>query len=486
MEEDMTQQDGIARLREKDERESSLLFETFKDYTSSQGDAKVIRLVRLSNTIIHVPANRILEDEYGENLVEVSGVIIELSKPLRLFSSYSPAFIYTKSYIDLGIAEGTIVETLEPNKVFQYKHITECVELVGGGFVCRVASGLGYVMVEQNNETLYYKNLDEALQDFDYLVFIHDQCYYVTESYAQNNYYFHERTEEWNSYPEAEEEYYQDDDELDEYGFNPARKWGFESAKHGKTTKAVQGELYYGIELEYELDSSPSIEAIKETAHDLEFGACHDGSLNRGVEFKSKPLTVSLLKKRVKALLNIVKSDVVAESTCGIHIHLSRSGLTLFQVGLMQEFIYNQHNFEFLDKLSGRSPNKYCQRNGGYKLTSRLEAVSEPLIKSRKKDYLWSGRYEAINFESRDTIEFRMFASSKQEVRVVGRIEFVEALVSWCSSSSRLSRVDTINHEKFLEFVKKSGAKKYPMLLELMYDKGILVKKISNKTKLAV
>lgn len=323
----------------------------------------------------------------------------------------------------------------------------------------------------------------------DDIVYVEGEGFY-THDYACDNYHQHDDGD-WYDYPEERD--YDCDEELDDYGFNPASKWGFETLKGGKTTNAVKKQLYYGLELEYEIDDSDDAYELRQTAHDLEFGASADGSLDCGVEFKSKPLCIDLVKERVPALLSRVRGSVHAERTCGLHIHLSKSGLTLMQIGLIQDFLYNDHNNEFINKLAGRKPNTYCQRNGDYGKLGRIRPIenykfdasgnriidprTHNFIVEKKKDFWGGEKYEALNFCRKDTIEFRLFAGSMRPHRVLGRVEFVQALVEWTGDTERRTFAEVRDFQQFLNFIKNSGRKRFPNLLELCYEKELLIKK---------
>jgi hypothetical protein len=351
-----------------------------------------------------------------------------------------------------------------------WTHISECVFFEDTEeYILNVNESYpDFIYIENDNE--YYT--DELAVPYD-IVYVNDYGWYCLD-YAIDNFYQHSYNGDWYDYPE-EDEY-----GLDDYSFDPASYWGYETKKSGNKRRPIKGQLYYGLELEYELDdpydSSVTSELVND-AHELHFGACEDSSLDEGVEFKSKPLCIELVKKRTEKLLNEIRGRVSSASTCGLHIHVSKSALSLMQIGLIQEFIYNPENKEFINKISGRSPNTYCQRNFSYKKTSRLAEGCGQGGDEKKKDFYCNEKYEALNFQHTHTIEFRMFRSSMRKHRVIGRIEFIQALIQWCGVSCRQTSLDVIDHKNFIEFVKTSGRKRFPMLLELMYEKDILQKK---------
>ena len=383
---------------------------------------------------------------------------------------------HLKSEIDYLISIGEVLKPADRPDMFYLKHDCTYVE-DKEAYYFEPYSEFPDALFVQDTERLF--STEDAAQEFYHneLSYVEGEGWY-TDGYARDNFYYHEYDGSYRTYPDYDDEY----GELDCYEFAPEEQWGYETKKKGRTSSPVNGQLYYGLELEYEIKDNSydddTIERLKDTAHELEFGACSDGSLRNGLEFKSKPLCISLAKKRAMELINKVKSDITSKPSCGIHVHISKQGLTLLQIGLIQDFIYNSHNDGFLNALSGRSPNTYCQRDGGYSKTSRLRkyALTKTKINKDGKGFRGGEKYEALNFQHNHTIEFRLFRSSVREHRVIGRIEFVQALVQYTSNANRLPFHELRKFENFVEFVKKAGRKRFPMLLELMYEKELLTK----------
>lgn len=148
--------------------------------------------------------------------------------------------------------------------------------------------------------------------------------------------------------------------------------------------------LSMGMELEcYFLTSN----SIKIKQHYGFWYAVKDLSINPpslencSVEFVSQPLPKEWLKKEIKKLNKRV-GDWEFNSSCGIHIHLSRKWMNEGRAHLIQEFYSSLSNEDRL-AFFGRESNEYCV----------------PGVLSR------TNRYKAVNICNKNTIEFRMFSS---------------------------------------------------------------------------
>lgn len=147
-----------------------------------------------------------------------------------------------------------------------------------------------------------------------------------------------------------------------------------------------------GIEIEcYMSDSTYSSYDVRGEHHGFFYGTT-DGSIECswryfGIEFVSQPLSAAWLKKEIAKLAR--KFTWEANSSCGVHIHVSRKWLSLDKARSINTFLSGL-SWDEQEELFGRMANHYC----------RYSAALE------KED-----RYCAINITNKDTIEFRMFKS---------------------------------------------------------------------------
>ena len=223
---------------------------------------------------------------------------------------------------------------------------------------------------------------------------------------------------------------------------------------------------YYGIEMEVENhgDSYSINDAIYSVKSHSDgerlFYIKEDGSLENGFEIVTHPCTLGYHKKEfpwkdIKSALD--KWDCEADSTCGLHIHVSKriySELDLIKLAL---FIFNSSNRDYIKLIARRGFNDYARR--------------KELSEYKKKDLRYSqSRFEAINFTNEKTVEFRMFRGTTEHEVVVSSIEFVDSMTDFIKNNS----ISTVSKEDswadYISYVIENG-KKYKTLINYMKEK---------------
>lgn len=190
---------------------------------------------------------------------------------------------------------------------------------------------------------------------------------------------------------------------------------------------------YLGFELEAGgLDENSECKQIADQIFEDEetFYLKEDGSIpDYGFELVSHPITL----KRHKELdwQNILsqmsdagmKSHDLGEEACGLHVHVSRNYLTPYKWLLIDWFISKyQAQFEIIAR---RKETHWAQ----FKKSNGLP-VKDVYGKS-------SGtRYQAVNFENRNTVEFRLFRGTLNYTTFMATLEIVDALVHWANQLS--------------------------------------------------
>jgi hypothetical protein len=148
-----------------------------------------------------------------------------------------------------------------------------------------------------------------------------------------------------------------------------------------------------GIEIECFVDAV----VVSHYNHYGFFYAGADGSIDpdrwsqSGVEFVSQPLTREWMDREIKKLYARFPG-IQWNSSCGIHIHVSKKWLSEKKARAIWAFI-SSLSPEVYASYFGRRPNQYC-------------AIG---------DHYGSSRYNAINTQNSATIEFRMFASGGRD-----------------------------------------------------------------------
>jgi hypothetical protein len=222
------------------------------------------------------------------------------------------------------------------------------------------------------------------------------------------------------------------------------------------TSKIEKGKRYFGVELETEVKdpSEKNVQAKLREIDDLMGDAVimkRDGSLQNGIEIVTRPylkekqyiIWEKFLTKRPNGLISW-NSD-----RCGMHVHVSRDVLTEGIIAKAVCFINSQANKKFVYVMSGRKDNSYTK----YKAKDPETAA------------LTSERHEAINLCNQETIEFRMFKGTLKKESVYKNIEFVDALLDFCSQED-VTLSQAISRAGFMRFVKHSD--KWPHLMSFI------------------
>lgn len=213
------------------------------------------------------------------------------------------------------------------------------------------------------------------------------------------------------------------------------------------TKKSKSKKLYLGIELEVEfprIQKTKIRKCVKETNSNWWYAKV-DGSLKRGVEFVTHPLTADWLlthKKEILDKLSTIKSyGAVAwkPGRAGIHIHMSKSAFTKKHLWNFQRLIYFYP--EFTRKISGKTWDHLADWSD-----LLIEDVTDLKLKSkhktnpirlRDKMYKWyddnnqtysrpsePDKYIAVNLMNKNTVEVRIFRSSLHPATFWRAIEY--------------------------------------------------------------
>lgn len=219
----------------------------------------------------------------------------------------------------------------------------------------------------------------------------------------------------------------------------------FMDYKLGKySTSLYKLPLYFGIEIEYE--SSNQEKALLDTARLLGNHAIfkRDGSIRDGFEIVTTPATLDHQKDAFKRFFDKFPSTLLAASNTGMHIHISRNPLSMLTQGKLVEFMNREDNKAFIENVAGRPNNNYTRQD-----TRR--GITYPFLNTQGE------RYNTLNINNRETLEFRIFSSPISWEQFEPRIEFVDALTAYCSpcQAKGSSIKDVTHHTGFIEYVKQ-------------------------------
>jgi hypothetical protein len=216
------------------------------------------------------------------------------------------------------------------------------------------------------------------------------------------------------------------------------------------------GNRYFGVELE--VDKGGKYDEYARRVLDVaNYNEEHiyiksDGSLDDGFEIVSHPMSLEYhlddmdwegVMETAK-MLGFRSHDT---STCGLHVHISRSALgedidqqedTISKMMYFIELHWNE-----LLKFSRRTESNMARWSAriGY------EKTSKEVLKKAKDGY--HGRYVAVNIKNRNTVEIRMFRGTLKYNTFVATLQMVNKIVDVALNLDD----DEINRQSWSDFV---------------------------------
>jgi hypothetical protein len=204
---------------------------------------------------------------------------------------------------------------------------------------------------------------------------------------------------------------------------------------------------HIGVELEVELHRSASVrraipyraeEAREQIARQLlreangdgrRLWAEADGSLSQGFELISEPMGLD----GHRSLWPVVLSSEVARflqshqtTTCGLHVHVSRRGITRHQLARVNRLLALPEAAVFFGAVARRWGSSY-----GMAKTTGFSGEREVSALSRG-----TGRYEALNLTNSRTVEFRLWRGSLLPQAVLASVEASVAMLRYAKAAA--------------------------------------------------
>lgn len=216
-----------------------------------------------------------------------------------------------------------------------------------------------------------------------------------------------------------------------------------------------ENHRWFGLELEVEVKDVPREDKaryLNDRINDGDIGKRvffeNDGSLTNGFEIITQPMSLPAQRDlwqwltEPKAVANLRSHNT---TTCGLHVHINRDGLSQIQVARMVTFINDPGNEQLVRAIARRYAEGYCR------------------IKSKTLDNALDStdRYEAINITGHRTVEFRIFRGSLKYESVIAAVEFAHALSSF---SHVFTKAEQLTTDNFLSFVETDMSKDTVML----------------------
>lgn len=237
------------------------------------------------------------------------------------------------------------------------------------------------------------------------------------------------------------------------------------------------GPMFFGLEIETErADSSVRIGDMAERVADLLGSVAylkHDGSLEQGFEIVTHPGSLDYWRSsdRLRDALADLRSSGWRSwntSTCGLHVHVSRTAFTS-RAHLFAFALFFYRNRDQVARFSGRRAaalDRWASLND-----HAIGSTSYYRLIDKVNGSECGVRYTAVNLANRDTVEIRVFRGTLDHTSVMGAIELLAALVRF---TGRLTSSDVrAGRLTWDEFIRSTSADEFPSLFATITRRGI-------------
>ena len=232
---------------------------------------------------------------------------------------------------------------------------------------------------------------------------------------------------------------------IHDYSYKPAPKYKVHNHDEFWTDDSIK-ELLFGVELEIDKGKDPEKVAEEITeAHD-DIYCKHDGSLDYGVEIVSHPCTLEYHLKDLGwddicdiALSNNFKSHEAR--TCGLHVHVGRRqlGETISERNdnIAKIIILVDRHWDNIVRFTRRTEEQLSHWASRPEIMDRIIGFSDGYIGPKVTDMIGgSGRYQAVNLQNRNTIEFRIYNGTLKVSTLYATLQFTSNICKYAMTHS--------------------------------------------------
>ena len=233
-------------------------------------------------------------------------------------------------------------------------------------------------------------------------------------------------------------------------------------------------DLYFGIEVETEVWGDLG-EAARAIGMETSFYLKNDSSIgantkHKGFEVVSHPHTLDawmdpdnpMLRYLEDIRRNFTARSWDAESSCGLHIHISRAGFgSGAHTHRFLSLVYS--NAIEMSKLGGRKGSSYAKFSDVYK----FDDYGRPYRDFRDKIHnnRMTERYSAVNTLNRETLELRWFQGTLKRDGILANIQLAHAMVEYTRYLTVAQvREGALRWDRFAHWVASMGT--YPQLAD--------------------
>ena len=238
------------------------------------------------------------------------------------------------------------------------------------------------------------------------------------------------------------------------------------------------GTLFYGVELEIDKggEEHSNAQNLLDIANKNEerIYCKHDGSINDGFEMVSHPMTLDYHTNNMN-WLDVFEKAVGMDyrshntSTCGLHIHCSRSAFgkdyEQQEQAIGRVVFFVERHWNELVKFSRRTLDNLNHWAAKY---ATISSTTEETYKKAKDKRM--GRYVAVNLENYNTIEFRLFRGTLRYKTFLATLQLVDE-ICYCAINMTDKEMEELS---WSDFVSRILPKKYE-LIEYLKSKRLYV-----------
>lgn len=242
--------------------------------------------------------------------------------------------------------------------------------------------------------------------------------------------------------------------------------------------------LYFGVELEIETEGRLALAEILvdcDMGHNSLYVMKSDGSLNNGFEIVTAPCTLEYHKEQfhwqeLTRLCLDHGARAHKTTTCGLHIHFDRSYFTFTELVRLSMFV--QINKSFIELIARRRDNQYGKFKNDLNNVRKIEYNRD--YNNKKCNYFSEyttnqDRYECLNFQNYDTVEFRIPKSTLKYTTILATIEFLHSLSNFVKTVSSPVIVDKVKCLPLYEKYINENKAIYSNLLQYLNERNIRI-----------
>ena len=291
-----------------------------------------------------------------------------------------------------------------------------------------------------------------VLEESDTMTWAYSGDRVICETCCSRNYHYNDNAD---TYIHDDDDEYNDNGIIGEY-HSSSENLGRISSAHDRH----KNPIYLGLELEMETSDGHdryqraeyllnSIGTFKGEQYCL---LENDGSLDDGFEMVTGYTGLDTHAEQLQFFKKPFKGMRSHDTrTCGLHIHICKTGMTMSHASKLILFINESTNQKLIKAIARRENPDYAKIKNKRADSRWLKNAKQHSGLRRQLMELNEDRYEALNFKNPNTVEYRMFRGTLKYETIMACLEFTYA--SW--HFARDTGIRNLTTEDFLAYISK-------------------------------